>query len=121
MFPVDNRNAMGMMVLVMTKEQVTEAIAAANAAPFTPKTGAFGGCGRAYVCIGGKDRKLINAVARACAALGLIFQRKAYYGLRNAIYIGYDNADGRALAKSEAFAASLTAAGIPAYSEACSD
>lgn len=105
----------------MTKEEkakVLEALTAANAAPYeaTPACG----CGRAYVTVSG-ERDTINAVAAASKKLGLIFQRNAYYGLRNAIYIGYDNADGRALGKAKAFAKVLNERGIKAYDEACAD
>ena len=102
------------------KAKVLEALKAANAAPFvaTPACG----CGRAYVTLSSRnDRKTVNAVAAACKALGLLFCRKAYGAGSNAIYVGYDNADGRALAKSEAFAKVLTEHGIPAYSDAVAD
>lgn len=104
----------------LSKAEVIKAVEAAFALRPAPKTGAFGGCGRVYVVVSG-DRATINAVAAAAKKLGVIFQRKAYYGLRNALYVGYDNADGRALARGEAIAEHLTAAGIPAYSEACAD
>jgi hypothetical protein len=104
----------------MTKTEILEALKAANAAPFAAKTGAFGGCGRAYVCVSA-DKATVKLVAAACKALGLLFLKKAYGTTGNAIYIGYDNADGRALAKSEAFAATLTAKGLPAYSDAVAD
>lgn len=101
---------------------VLEILKAAMAVPATPKTGPFGGCGRVYVTLSmGKDRKLVNAVAAAAKELGLIFQREAYYGMTNALYIGYDNADGRAMAKGEAVAKELTARGIPAYMDAHGD
>lgn len=102
----------------LSRETVLEAIKAAKDAPYTVDRAS--GCGRVYVTVGG-DRKTINAVAAACKALGLIFQRKAYYGLRNAIYVGYDNADGRALARGKVFAETLRARGISAYDEACAD
>lgn len=106
----------------MKIEQVLEALKDANAAPFAPKVGPCGGCGRAYVCVRVNDRETLASLAKACKALGLIYSRKGLYGTgRNAIYIGYDNADGRALAKSEAFAATLTAHGLPAYSDAVVD
>jgi|SRR5579859_2646184 len=104
----------------MDKTRVFDLLVAAFAAPYVVPARGFG-CGRAYVCLGKLDPKTASAVAAACKKLGKIFQRKAYYGLRNAIYVGYDNADGKALAQSEAIAASLTTAGLPAYSEACSD
>lgn len=106
----------------MKTEQVLEALKAANAAPFVAKTGPCGGCGRAYVCVRVDDKATLTALAKACKTLGLIYNRKGLYGTgRNAIYIGYDNADGRALAKAEAFAGVLTAKGLPAYSDAVGD
>ena len=106
----------------MTKEKITEALRTAWLAPVVPKAGPTGGCGRAYVCVSRAiGRAGVNAVAAACKKLGIMFLRKAYGTGGNAIYCGYDNADGRALAKSEAVAAALSAAGIPAYAEAVAD
>ena len=84
----------------MTKTEVLEALKTANATPFTAGRGF--GCGRAYVCVTA-DRKMVNLVAAACKTLGLAFLRKAYGTSGNAIYMGYDNANGRATAKSEAW------------------
>lgn len=98
---------------------VLAALVAAKAAPFTP--GRPSGCGRAYVAISAAQREIVNAVAAGCKALGLIFQRKGHRGMRNVIYIGYDNGTARELARAQAFAASLSAAGIPAYDEAQED
>jgi len=99
--------------------EVTSALSAAMAAPFTPARAS--GCGRAYVCISSSDRALVNAVKTACKNLGLIFTPNGYGVGRNAIYIGYDNADGRALARSKAVSDVLNAHGIPAYDDAASD
>lgn len=104
----------------MTKIEVLEALTAAQAAPFAP--GPISGCGRAYVCITSKDRVVVNAVAAACRSLGLLFERKGHYGTgKNSIYLGYDNADGRALARSRVFAKVLSDRGIPAYDDAVAD
>lgn len=100
----------------MEKAMVFEAVKKAFAAPFTPARAS--GCGRVYVTV---PKEHAKAVAEAANKLGIIFQRNAHYGLRNALYVGYDNADGRALAKGEKVAEVLTEAGIKAYSEACSD
>lgn len=102
----------------MSKQAVLEAVQAAFAVAVQPKTGAFGGCGRVYVCV---PKEHATAVAAAAKKLGVIFQRKGHYGLSNTLYVGYDNADGRALAKGEAIAESLTKAGIRAYHEVCAD
>lgn len=101
------------------KQIAYDAVKAASEAPYVSPGRGYG-CGRAYVSIDA-DKATINAIAAACSRLGLIFQRKAHYGLRNAIYIGYDNADGRAIAKSQAFAAELNKRGIKAYDSAESD
>ncbi len=105
----------------MDKVEVFKALEAAKAAPGTPTRAS--GCGRAYVCVASGDRKLVNAVAEACKKLGLLFERKGHYGVsgRNSIYIGYDNADGRALGRSNAFAEVLNKHGIPAYTDAAAD
>lgn len=103
------------------KEVVFEAVKAAFAEPFVPASRGYG-CGRAYVCLSSEnDRKTVNAVSAAAKKLGKLFLRKAYGAGNNAIYIGYDNATGRELARSEAIAKALTAKGIPAYSEAVED
>lgn len=104
--------------VVLTKSQVLAALKAAQAAPFTPERPT--GCGRAYVIVGG-DRATINAVAACCKTLGLMFLRKAYGTSGNAIYMGYDNATGRELAKAKAFAATLKAHGLSAYDDAVGD
>lgn len=97
------------------------ALTAAFASPFTVKHGPTGGCGRAYVCLTGLDRKASAAVTAAAKTLGVLFLKKAYGTTGNALYIGYDNADGKALAKSEAVAAALNAAGVPCYADAVGD
>lgn len=102
----------------LTKSQVLAALRAAQATPFTPERPT--GCGRAYVIVSG-DRATINAVAAGCKTLGLMFLRKAYGTSGNAIYMGYDNADGRALAKAKAFATTLKAHGLRAYDDAVGD
>jgi hypothetical protein len=97
---------------------VLSAVAAANAAAPKP---VMGGCARIYVGVFGVDKKTINAVAAECKKANLIFQRKAYYNMRNAIYIGYEMSTGHAYGKGEAFAAALSAAGIPAMVEGFGD
>src|SRR5574338_118260 len=101
--------------LVGVKRVAYDALQAANAAPFS-SDGPACGCGRAYVVLSSENtRETVNAVSAMCKKLGLMFLRRAYGVGRNAIYIGYDNADGKALAKSKAFAAELTKHGIKAY------
>ena len=100
----------------MDKATVFEVVKAAFAMQVTPAPAS--GCGRVYVSV---PKEHATAVAAAAKKLGIIFQRKAYYGAKNVLYIGYDNADGKALAKGEAVAEALTKAGIQAYSEAFGD
>lgn len=98
--------------------------------PVTPKRAS--GCGCVYVCLSGSMNtetlkyekvkpEVVKAVAKAAEATGMIFQRKAHYGFSNALYVGYDNADGRALALGELLAQKLTDAGIKAYMDAGAD
>ena len=106
------------------KKDVYEALVAAYAAPYVAKPAC--GCGRAYVCFTGGSspseyRATVNAVSAACKKLGVTFLRKAYGTSNNSIYVGYDNADGRALGKAKAMAAALTASGFPAYEDAVAD
>lgn len=101
---------------------VFEAVRAAFEAPTGPATPACG-CGRAYVAVSG-GKATVKAVAAAAAKLGLMFLPKAYGVCGPAFYCGYDNADGRALAKAKAVAASLNAAkveGLRAYVDAVGD
>jgi len=78
------------------------------------------GCGRAYVCVFGLDKKEMRLLAKAAEQLGFLFQTTGYQ-VANALYVGYDNADGRALARAEVIANYLTAKGVQAYVEAVSD
>jgi hypothetical protein len=103
----------------MEKAAVLEAVKAAFEAPVGPAKPACG-CGRAYVCVSG-DRATVNAVAAAAKKVGVTFLRKAYGTSGNAFYCGYDNADGRALAKAEAVAGVLKAKGLSAYVDAVAD
>ena len=97
---------------------ITKTLREAFAAPLVgPVQGC--GCGRAYVCVYGVDKPVMKAFEAAAKALDKIFQRKAYYGLTNALYIGYDNSTGRELARARTVAEYLTSHGIPAYDEAC--
>lgn len=104
----------------MEKAKVIEILKAANAAPYVPAK-VTSGCGRAYVTLLGlakSDRKMFEA---ACKEVGLLFLKKAYGTSGNSIYIGYDNADGHALAKAEAFAKVLTENGLRCYTDAVGD
>lgn len=101
----------------MSKLDLTQILALANSAPYEPIRS---GCGRAYVVIT-DSKTTVNAVARACKTLGLMFLKKAYGTGNNAIYIGYDNADGRALGKARAFANSLQSSGVSCYDDAVGD
>lgn len=104
----------------MTKTEIADALKSAMSAPFTPHAGPTCGCGRAYVCVSA-SRPEITAFAAACKALGLTFLRKAYGTGGNALYVGYDNADGRALARAKVIADELTKRGLRAYSDAVAD
>jgi hypothetical protein len=85
-------------------------LAAAFLAPVTPERGI--GCGRIYVSVGGEHAK---EVAKAAKALGKKFQKRSHYGTANALYVGYDNCDGEALARGSAIVAALKAAGVDAF------
>jgi hypothetical protein len=103
---------------MLNKTQIADALKAAMSAPFTPARPS--GCGRAYVCVSG-DKTEIKAFADACKAQGHMFLKKAYGTGGNALYVGYDNADGRALGRAEVIAAELTKRGLRAYSDAVGD
>lgn len=115
----------------MTKTEIKTALETANKAPYQPQRAS--GCGRAYCVIsipkkladGSRNperAKTLKAIEAACKELGLLYCKETYgVGKVPSIYIGYDNCDGKALAKSEVFAASLKASGIPCYADAASD
>lgn len=84
-------------------------------------TGCRGGCGRAYVCLYDIDRKTLNTIKKAVSQCGLRYLPQAYGVGSKAIYVGYDNADGRALAQAEAIAKNLNEIGIKCYSDGQGD
>lgn len=79
----------------------------------------YGGCGRAYVCIGG-DRKAKSAVRQAAKRLRMVYQSQGY-GVSHALYVGYDNATSKAWSQAEQIAANLRDLGITAYADGVSD
>lgn len=76
------------------------------------------GCCRVYVSV---DSAHARGIAKAAKSLGKIFQKKSYYGASNALYIGYDNSDGIALARGSAVVEVLKAYGISCYRDECAD
>lgn len=107
----------------LSKVAVFEALKSALEAPVTPGRSPACGCGRVYVVLSKapQDRPLVNAFAAAAKKLGALFLRKAYGTCGNALYCGYDNADGRALAKAHAVAKVLGDNGIGCYVDAVAD
>ena len=104
---------------MLTKNEIETILAEATIASLSAPPLRGSGCGRAYVCVSGEKAE-ITAVAAVCKKMGLLFQRKGY-GVSNAIYMGYDNCDGRALAKAKAFAEACAARGLRAYDDAVAD
>jgi hypothetical protein len=104
--------------MALSKSEVFEAVKAANLAAFS--VGGASGCGRAYVVMTCEKEELKHVVA-ACKKIGLMFLTKAYGTSGNAIYIGYDNASGRTLAKSRAMAEALNARGLRCYDDSVAD
>lgn len=115
----------------MDKHQILAAIHTANAAPFTAQRPS--GCGRAYVVIGIPKKlpdgtrnperaKTLKAIEAACKEVGLLYCKETYgVGKVPSIYVGYDNASGIALAKSEVMAEVLRQRGIECYADAVAD
>lgn len=79
------------------------------------------GCGRAYVCLGKVDRKILNAYQGAAKQLNIRYLPEAYGAGKRALYIGYDNATGIQLAQAEAIAQNLVNIGLPAYHDGVDD
>ncbi len=76
------------------------------------------GCGRVYVVPAKEHKKGIKAAAKK---LGVMYLDSAYGTDKGVIYVGYDNADGRALARGTAIVASLKAVGISCYRDEVGD
>ena len=95
------------MEVINYKAVLTEAFSA----PVVRERGI--GCGRIYVCV--TDKEQAKEVGKAAKALGKIFQKKAHYGLTNALYIGYDNSTGTELSRGTTVVNVLQAAGIKCY------
>lgn len=90
-----------------TERVITNALQHAFSIPVTPERGI--GCCRVYVTV---SKGSASAVAKAAQAINKTFQRKAHYGMTNALYIGYDNCDGIELARGTAVVRALQALGI---------
>lgn len=73
------------------------------------------GCCRVYVVI--TDPDAAKAMPKIAKKGNYIFQKKAHYGMRNALYIGYDNCDGRSLARGTVVVNALKHIGIDCYRE----
>ena len=84
-------------------------------------TGPRCGAGRAYVLLGKTDRKTLLAFQGAAKQVGLKYLPEAYGAGKRALYVGYDNFDGTAIAQSELIAEKLKAVGLPVYAEAVAD
>ena len=89
------------------ERKITNALQHAFSIPVSPERGI--GCCRVYVTV---SKGSASAVAKAAQAINKTFQRKAHYGMSNALYIGYDNCDGEALARGTAVVRALQALGI---------
>jgi len=92
-------------------DDLNKVLADAFASPIARERGI--GCGRVYVVI--SDKAQAKLVEKAAKKLDKIFQKKAHYGMTNALYIGYDNCDGAALARGTAVVKALKEAGINCY------
>lgn len=77
----------------------------------------IGAC-RVYVTFSDEHAKGVGAAAKA---LGKIFQKKAHYGFRNALYVGYDNFEGTVIARANAIEAEFVKQGVSACVEYAGD
>lgn len=88
----------------------------------TQSTGCRSGCGRAYVVLSSAAPKAhLELFKKACAIVGVRYIGRAYGTGSRAAYIGYDNADGRALAQAEAISKNLRALGLDVYDDGVGD
>lgn len=84
----------------------------------TPAPVRASGCGRVYIVPEKAHKKGLKA---ACVKLGMRWLADAYGSAKGVIYVGYDNADGRALARGAAMVEVLKAAGIDCYRDEVDD
>ena len=75
-------------------------------------------CGRVYV-VPAKDHK--RGLRAAAKKLGARWLSEAYGTSRGVLYVGYDNADGHALARGAAMVAALKAHGVDCYRDEVTD
>ena len=99
------------------------------------------GCCRVYVCISNSepiemimsgDRKaakqwrkdfhknVMSQIEAGCKKTNKLFQLQGY-GVRNSIYVGYDNNQGKEIGQGTAICANLKALGLDAYVEYIGD
>lgn len=102
-----------------TKADFETALKAANEATFVPARAS--GCGRAYLGFYDLSKPEKKALKAAAETLGLMFLKEAYGTSGNVLYVGYDNADGKALAKAEVMVKVLGEHGIKSYVDPVSD
>lgn len=92
------------------------ALSAAMSAPYTVTGSSC--CGRVYV-VPAKDHK--RGLRAAAKKLGARWLPEAYGTSRGVLYVGYDNADGNALARGAAMVAALKAHGVDCYRDEVTD
>ena len=92
------------------------ALERAKVAPVPPVRAS--GCGRVYIVPEKAHKRGLKA---ACAKVGMRWLADAYGSAKGVIYVGYDNADGRALAKGAAMVEALKAEGIDCYRDEVAD
>lgn len=80
-----------------------------------------GGCGRAYVCFAGKDRKELGLFKKAFKTVGYRYIGKAYGSGSKSVYIGYDNGTGVELLIAEQIANNLLKLGLDVYFDGVAD
>lgn len=85
------------------------------------KLGNFSGCGRVYVMLPKGDRKTLAMYRAAAKETGILYLPEAYGAGKRALYIGYDNANGRCYNQAIAIAENLRSIGISAYEEGVAD
>lgn len=132
---VAEKNALDTLDLDLpSTKQIKEAIQRGMSTyEFKPQRG---GCGRAYVCVGvdysafcSADSKVLSKASKAIAKhvseaateLGMRLQAKSYGVGDNALYIGYDNCDGKAWSQAVQVAKNLEELGIGAYEDGQGD
>lgn len=79
------------------------------------------GCGRVYVEIIKPKIRKNSAIEKVINSFGYRMTARPYHSGNSRIYVGYDNANGKALREGKQIAKALTEIGVSCYSDGDDD